>query len=648
MSITFKQAKAILSKDIIERDQNGFVFQGNEGRIGWEKTLPKGSAYSDYLLKVNTVEEALKVAYRHASDMLVAMNLPKKVTIEVSQTEDSGWTDNKMICLTTKFFDNPALTVGQKMDIFTGLAVHEGAHVLYTNFLNREGLSEFASSLENVIEDERIEHRIGVEKPGLANFLQMTKWYFFGLYGKSVREDAALQNHDAAVRLVNAVISLIRYPGILGDEEIREFAEPLVEVHDCMIPYPDTPAEVKQKAIEVEAILLKYIKQPPKQSGDGQGENDEDSQGNESGNGGGSGSSQKQSGNKPDNKSDSGNTAGKESGKGGDKKDGKNDKGNAAGQGLPDKVAKDILSKMAGKMKIISRGSGDKLTGDDECEAVKCDPTLNKILSGKMEKTDYYGTVFCNVDPYEASASTYSLVLSSVRPHVAAMRNVLRANAVEERRTLTGMRSGLLDTNMLAQGFQGVQSIYKQFQTVEADPITVCLLVDESGSMHGNKMWKAAEAAVLIDEALKGIRGVNLFIYGFTSGEQAMAEIRIYRENGKNTPKNILGALAPRRGTPTGEAIAAVTDRVRSKTRDDVLLFVITDGDDGGRYGTRRAVRRAMQNGFAPVGIGIENSLDLSDDFPESLSLTDLSSLPKNLGKIVRKAILKNSQRHVA
>ena len=59
-------------------------------------------------------------------------------------------------------------------------------------------------------------------------------------------------------------------------------------------------------------------------------------------------------------------------------------------------------------------------------------------------------------------------------------------------------------------------------------------------------------------------------------------------------------------------------------------------------------MKRAEAKGFALVGIGIESGLGLSQDFNESVELTDIASLPKDLGKIVKKAILRNSERHVA
>ena len=642
---------AILSNDIIERSSDTFVFQGADGRIGWEKSLPEGAAYSEYLLSVKTVKEALSNAYRHASDMLIAMDLPKKVTIEVSHTEDSGWTDNKMVCLSTKFFDNPGLTVGQKMDIFTGLAVHEGSHILYTNFAPKQGFSKLALALDNLIEDERIENRLGHEKPGLANFLKMTKWYFFGEYCSSIRGgEKPDARQEEATRLVNAVIKLIRYPGALAEDDKKDFADALAEVHDALMPYPTTSSDVAKKALEVEAILKKYIQFPPQQDAGGSsgesGDNDRSS-----GKGGG-----KQDGDGQD--GTSGNDAdpgsGKEDGQGSDRSEKNGSSGRDAGRNdgsgqstMSDKELNDILNKIADGLKVIAKGANESLSEQDECQNVRQDDSLNKFLSGKYSSTGVKGTVFEQIPFDEIMLQVYLNDLAVVRPFIPAMRNALRSNAVEQKLTLSGMRNGILDTGKLAIGFQGVQTIYKQYQTVKADPVTVCLLIDESGSMFGEKAEKARQTAILINEALKGIPGVDLYVYGYTEEFGINSKLLlVYKEQGHG-PRFGLSAITGRGGTPTSEAIEASAKRIRQSTSSDCLMFVITDGYAGSKKPVGQVVKQISADNFSVVGIGIENDLDMSRDFPEFISLTDLRALPKDLGKLVKKAILKTSQRKV-
>lgn len=95
-------------------------------------------------------------AYNHAREMIVAMNTPFKVRIAL--TPDCSFTDSRVVSVATDMFDDWSLSVGQKIDIFTGLSVHEGSHLLYTDFaLMGSARKRLVADLFNIIEDERIE-----------------------------------------------------------------------------------------------------------------------------------------------------------------------------------------------------------------------------------------------------------------------------------------------------------------------------------------------------------------------------------------------------------------------------------------------------------------------------------------------------------
>ena len=86
-------------------------------------------------IEAPTLSDLIRRAYPLANDMLVAMNLPKKVHVKI-HNGGTHCTDLKTVCLSTDFFDNKKLSVGEKLDIFLGAAVHEGCHVLYTTTLH--------------------------------------------------------------------------------------------------------------------------------------------------------------------------------------------------------------------------------------------------------------------------------------------------------------------------------------------------------------------------------------------------------------------------------------------------------------------------------------------------------------------------------
>ena len=80
----------------------------------------------------------------------------------------------------------------------------EGSHLLYTDF---EELDKKADKLtrmiQNILEDEMIERKLGERKPGLANFLTAAKYYHFGRYER--RKEEENDPSDPIARLFNAI-----------------------------------------------------------------------------------------------------------------------------------------------------------------------------------------------------------------------------------------------------------------------------------------------------------------------------------------------------------------------------------------------------------------------------------------------------------
>ena len=63
---------------------------------------------------------------------------------------------------------------------------------------------------------------------------------------------------------------------------------------------------------------------------------------------------------------------------------------------------------------------------------------------------------------------------------------------------------------------------------VKSDRISVCILIDESGSMYGDGERAARDTAVLLNEAIGTLQNVDLYIYGHsTDGGTALY---VYRE----------------------------------------------------------------------------------------------------------------------
>ena len=270
-----------LLDDWFDRDGETFLRIRKKGRIGWEKTLERGDSYSAYILEAPTLTDLIKRAYSLAYGTLLAMNLPFRVALKISSGSTS-FSDGKIVCVSTAMFDDKKLSTGDKLDTFLGVTIHEGCHVLYTDFKILQDVKlEVIRTLFNIIEDERIEEICAYNMPGFANFLEKSKYYYFDLfyldYVVPKKEEDRLTPFD---RIMNCILHVIRYPKYLNEPEIVEFGHYLLAIKKVLVPYPVTTKDALQAAEEIFQIIEEFYTEEEKKetkSESSEEDSDEDS-----------------------------------------------------------------------------------------------------------------------------------------------------------------------------------------------------------------------------------------------------------------------------------------------------------------------------------------------------------------------------------
>lgn len=655
---TGKELIEKLSKDWLERDGESFVKIRTKGRLGWEESLKEGTPYSSYLLESPSMEELIKRAYALARNTISAMDIPSKVTVRLGG--GGSCTEGRNVYVATDYFDDGILETGEKLDIFLGLTAHEGSHLLYTEFpmmKKAAGVHPLCAKLLNIIEDERIERNLGEDKPGLANYLKAVKRHYFGRYSGMTEgsEDASpLQ------KILNCILGIIRYPRLLREEEMVEFGELLLKVEKILTPYPDSTASSERAA---EKIFELIIKEYGRESGSGK---------EDSGKGNPSPEDSENESPSPEESDDS--TDGSDAGESEEGTDLESDSGeeNAedTGEDRPSersreeslKAMESDLEKIADALEEVAGGpvqpdieGCSSLRGDRMADAVSTDrELLAKICEGEVETGSSKDVIFTRQKEYRDG---YMSALEEVKQYVPAVRKVVKGRCVEYSLTHLGMRSGVLDTGKLAEAVQGVPTVYKRQGEVRSDRACVCMLVDESGSMyrHG-RMLAARKTAVLLNEALSSIPNIELFIYGHTADceRSGVTELNIYREKGY-APKYALGSLEPRSNNRDGLAILETALRVRKQTKEEVLMFIISDGEPAAEnyFGmraighTKECVEKAEAMGFKIVQICINASYDPALMFRHFIKMENLGTLARDLGREIAKALSSKIKSHV-
>ena len=216
----------------------------------------------------------------------------------------------------------------------------------------------------------------------------------------------------------------------------------------------------------------------------------------------------------------------------------------------------------------------------------------------------------------------------------------LRCVSSEYKLSLRGMRSGTLDTNKLAEAVQGVPTVYLRNGEVKAEKVSVCILLDESGSMWGPGEQAARDTAVLLNEALGNIPNVDLYIYGHTAN-RSTTSLYVYREKGFRK-RFALGTTESRAGNHDSVAIKEAACRIRRFTKEQCLFFVISDGAPNESTDlVKKAVKDITKDGFNVVAVSIDPYYDPATMYDNNVVFTDLSSLSISLGNMIKTTLLK-------
>jgi nitric oxide reductase activation protein len=285
----------------------------------------------------------------------------------------------------------------------------------------------------------------------------------------------------------------------------------------------------------------------------------------------------------------------------------------------------------------------DKTTG-----TVLSDLTEGDAFNGEFKDT-FFSKAENNFEVYKQS-------LDRVKKYIPTIRKLIRGHDKNFEFNIYGCRSGLLDTNKLAEAYQGVPQVYVRRGKVTTNKTTVCVLIDESGSMGWTKMNTARDTAILLNESLKDIPGVDLYVYGHTGDclYTGSTEIKIYKEgNEKDIPPYALGSADSKYENRDGVAIYEVAKRVRKLTQDPVLMFIISDGVPSAveyrgrpaREDTAKNVKLVEKMGFSTVAVTIDDYYEATEMYPRNIDLSDnLEEFPKKLGRIIKDLIIKDKK----
>lgn len=627
-------------KDWIGNRNKSFVHVKKSGRECWEDSLDGKNLSSAFAARTfDTLEEFLTKTYSVASETIKSMDTGHKVKIYIGGKESC--TDFEKVFVATDYIDDEHLSTMDKADIFIGLAVHEASHLLYTD--KKVNSSDwFVKSMLNILEDERIERRLGEEKPGVANFIGPVKDYYFGKMFLKNDEGKT----SSVTEFVNLLLKIIRYPKDIDKTLVDKYEKYLIECKKVLTPFPSSTQKCLNAAGRIKEIISELFLDEKEK------EKEKDHEENSKTKSKGRSWQSKESSNR-----DNGSGVDEDSKTNGTSRtaEGISSRSDDCGKDRSDSTKDDAEAKYEEFEKVM-RELGQEVFNALEKSAIKTENISEKMSDGNVDVEVIEGSVSRGTEKdvffYQSikpDKKRYDISNSEIKKYIPAMSRAIRGFSEERSMIFSGLREGRLDTHKLSQAVQGAQTIYKKTFTQNVEKMTVCMLIDESGSMIREGRIKAARnTAVLINEAIGKQKNIELFIYGHSADERSgsSTDIRVYREGSRSNKFNI-GALDARDNNRDGTAILEVAKRVRKQTDENVLMLIISDGAPAAQNyfnasaiaHTKTCVEQVEKMGFKVVQICINATYDPALMFRHYIKLEDMSTLARDLGKVITKAL---------
>lgn len=313
----------------------------------------------------------------------------------------------------------------------------------------------------------------------------------------------------------------------------------------------------------------------------------------------------------------------------------------------------------------------------DEDDAGRADRLVDHDYKRDEDESEFYGVgkeVGCDHLPvYSIRARPnpprYRRDLQGVRPLVAKTRSALAFRNEQASMDELALRRGQLDEGSIHKLAYGDPLIFARREIQEAPKVHLGLLVDESGSMGApangtcrgpTRADLARESAILLANAVAGLRGVRLSVWGHTANTELAREgvlVHRYLDQAQPGGGNLesLGEITHHANNGDGWAIAYCAKEMLAsggEADESRILLVLADGYPsawgyGGGPGMdhvaavcRLARRRGLEVYCLGMGEGLEDEgLERQYGRGNFEIVADVTRLPQAISRLLTHAL---------
>lgn len=491
-------------------------------------------------------------------------------SLRVNAKGGDSYTDGKNVVIGMKAPEGKKFANnGHMLDVLYGLTLHEGAHLLYTDFesFRHKGTAlnnPLVKHLQNLLEDTVIERALSIKKPGYAKFLNVTNEFYFNDLATSLVTEPRVNELDE----FDAILFLLcEHPSTIAEvpaKMLDKYAELFVKVKEIIDSYglgtytdDIVTGRCISAAIDIKNLLNNYF--------------DLKNASNE----------EKKYSTQP------------------------NEVGEPA-EGMFSMMEADESSTSRQLSNTVrSRSSISETNMNERDYSYMMDRAMSDIEAAEIEEENEKLAELLEDDedikvapkpshtvrmmPAKGgSSSMYASLTNLMKPMSNRAKKIIVKNAVVEKDTLNIVdrrRNGQLDTTKFAEALQDINTVFSQRlmskkKQTNSSKYAFVLCLDESGSMlcklNGTRYGKNAHnmvsaLAVMFYNALKTMPDIELYIYGH-------GDFVVPYYNGKNL--NNPAAFAERKiqgNQFEASAFDLILRDVRRQTNLPIVLMNITD-----------------------------------------------------------------------
>lgn len=222
----------------------------------------------------------------------------------------------------------------------------------------------------------------------------------------------------------------------------------------------------------------------------------------------------------------------------------------------------------------------------------------------------------------------------------ARMLGLLQAHTL--RHAISG-RQGKLETGKLYRLSTGSPRVFQKRASVHKLDTAVHILLDSSGSMHGESIKLAVQACYAVGKALEHLSGISLGITSFPAyREGKIGVFPLVRHGQKMTDRMQMQAHG---GTPLAEALWWVMRQMFILKENRKVVLILTDGVPDDVPQCLQALEALRKTGVEVYGIGMKFDC-ISSLLPDTSSrvISRFEELSPALFEVLQHALLRETR----